>query len=70
MLVAVTAFFTRISDPRFGGTYMTMLFTISNTGMIFSTSIGLGAMEYLTFEKCSNNHQNDCSAMDLKNVRR
>ena len=32
MFVAQMAFFNRVSDPKIGGTYMTMLSTISNLG--------------------------------------
>ena len=32
MFVAQMAFFNRVSDPKIGGTYMTMLNTISNLG--------------------------------------
>lgn len=69
MIVATASFFSRISDPRFGGTYMTLLFTISNLGMVWSSSLGLQMLEHLTFKKCSNNHNNNCSTTDLTNVR-
>ena len=32
MFVAVMAFFARISDPAVGGTYMTLLNTVTNLG--------------------------------------
>lgn len=69
MLVATTAFFSQISDSRFGGTYMTLLNTVSNFGMTFSTSIGLKFIDFLTIKKCSNDSNNDCSTVDLENVR-
>ena len=51
MFVAQMAFFNRVSDPKIGGTYMTMLNTISNLGgqwpgtAIFATK---GAIERVT----------------------
>ena len=51
MFVAQMAFFNRVSDPKIGGTYMTMLNTISNLGgqwpgtFIFATK---GAIEQVT----------------------
>ncbi|CAH1724867.1 unnamed protein product [Aphis gossypii] len=68
MLVAITAFFSRISDYRFGGTYMTLLNTVSNFGMTYSSSIGLKFIDFLTFKKCSNDSENNCSTSDLKNT--
>ncbi|XP_022174759.1 acetyl-coenzyme A transporter 1-like [Myzus persicae] len=67
MLVAITAFFSRISDSRFGGTYMTLLNTVANFGMTYSTSIGLKLIDFLTFKKCSNDSSNNCSTLDLFN---
>lgn len=69
MSVATLAFFFRISDARFGGTYMALLNTVSNLGMVWSASIGLKVMDFLTFSKCSNNFQYNCSTVELKNVR-
>ena len=34
MFVAQMAFFARVSDPRIGGTYMTLLNTIANLGSL------------------------------------
>uniref|UniRef100_A0A2S2NMY7 Acetyl-coenzyme A transporter 1 n=1 Tax=Schizaphis graminum TaxID=13262 RepID=A0A2S2NMY7_SCHGA len=68
MLVAITAFFSRISDYRFGGTYMTLLNTVSNFGMTYSSSIGLKFIDFLTFKKCSNDFENSCSTVDLQNT--
>ncbi|VVC42465.1 Major facilitator superfamily domain,Acetyl-coenzyme A transporter 1 [Cinara cedri] len=69
MTVAAAAFFFRISDSRFGGTYMTLLNTASNLGMMCSASLGLEVMDFLTFSKCSNDPQNNnCSTVDLKSM--
>eukprot|EP00240_Pyramimonas_obovata_P001766 CAMPEP_0118931294 /NCGR_PEP_ID=MMETSP1169-20130426/7681_1 /TAXON_ID=36882 /ORGANISM="Pyramimonas obovata, Strain CCMP722" /LENGTH=519 /DNA_ID=CAMNT_0006873775 /DNA_START=81 /DNA_END=1637 /DNA_ORIENTATION=- len=49
--VSVMSFFSRISDPRIGGTYMTFLNTISNLGSKWSSSAIL-----FVFDAISNTH--------------
>ncbi|XP_025194188.1 acetyl-coenzyme A transporter 1-like isoform X2 [Melanaphis sacchari] len=67
MFVALLAFYSRISDPRFGGTYMTLLNTLSNLGFAWSTFVVLGIVNLLTFKECSFDSKNDCSTLDLQN---
>jgi len=69
MTVATLAFFSRISDSRFGGTYMTLLNTLSNLGGAWSSSVAIGMIDYLTFKECSLDRNNNCSTSSLKNVR-
>lgn len=69
MTVATLAFFSRISDSRFGGTYMTLLNTLSNLGSAWSSSVAIGMIDFLTFKECSLDHKNNCSTPNLKNVR-
>lgn len=69
MFVTVIAFFSRISDSRFGGTYMTLLNTLANLGNMFPSTISLGLIDILTYKQCSNDPTNDCSSRDFKNVR-
>lgn len=68
MVVSMLAFFSRISDSRFGGTYMTLLNTLSNLGGAWTNSVSIGLVDLLTFEKCSNDLTNNCSSLDFKNV--
>jgi MFS transporter, PAT family, solute carrier family 33 (acetyl-CoA transportor), member 1 len=68
MFVALLAFYSRISDPRFGGTYMTLLNTLSNLGNAWSTFAVLRVVDLLTFRECSFDSKNDCSTLDLQNV--
>lgn len=63
------AFFSRISDPRIGGTYMTLLNTVRNLANAIPNLILLKTVDFLTFKKCSNNDQNSCATLDLKDVR-
>jgi len=69
MFVAGMGFFSRISDPRFGGTYMTLLNTISNLGTTWTSTASLGMLDVLTISECSTDPRNNCSTQDLKNVR-
>lgn len=68
MMVSVYSFFSRISDPRFGVTYMTLLNTINNLGWAAPHTLNLKLVDTFTFYKCSNNDENNCSTLDLKNV--
>ncbi|VVC28214.1 Hypothetical protein CINCED_3A016125 [Cinara cedri] len=68
MFIFTIGFFSRISDKRFGGTYMTMLTTIANFGWAVSNTIALRMIDVLTFSKCSNDVSNNCSTPDLKTV--
>ncbi|CAM9129657.1 unnamed protein product [Laminaria digitata] len=52
MFVAQMAFFSRISDPIIGGTYMTLLNTIANVGGKWPNSLSLYLLEALTFSHC------------------
>ncbi|XP_055624324.1 acetyl-coenzyme A transporter 1 [Toxorhynchites rutilus septentrionalis] len=61
MFVAVMAFFARISDPTVGGTYMTLLNTLSNLGGNWPTTVVLWLVDVLTWKRCSNAADNTCS---------
>lgn len=69
MFVATLAFFSRISDPRFGCTYMTLLNTLANLGYMWSSTAALGMIDVLTFKECSLDSKNNCSTLDLQDVR-
>ncbi|XP_047991733.1 acetyl-coenzyme A transporter 1 [Leguminivora glycinivorella] len=53
MFVAVMAFFAKVSDPAVGGTYMTLLNTVSNLGTNWPNTLALWAIDHLTFKNCS-----------------
>ncbi|XP_025406915.1 acetyl-coenzyme A transporter 1-like isoform X2 [Sipha flava] len=69
IFIASLAFFSRISDTRFGGTYMTLLNTLSNLGGIWSSIVMLKMVDYLTLKKCSIDSGNYCLTQHLQNVR-
>ncbi|CAH1738885.1 unnamed protein product [Aphis gossypii] len=68
MSVARLAWFNRISDPRFGGTYMTLLNTLSHISIHWSTSIAIFMIDVLTFKECSLDYKNNCSTSNLSNT--
>lgn len=53
MFVAVMAFYAKVSDPTVGGTYMTLLNTVSNLGTNWPNTLALWAIDHLTFKSCS-----------------
>jgi len=69
MRVAKFALFNRISDPRFGGIYMTLLNTCSFLGLFSSNSLAMSMLDYLTFKECLSNYNNNCSTSNPNNVR-
>ena len=46
MFVSQMAFFSRISDPAMGGTYMTVLNTVSNIGGMLATQVSLRSIDW------------------------
>ncbi|XP_025406859.1 acetyl-coenzyme A transporter 1-like [Sipha flava] len=67
MILLLTSFFCRISDPRFGGTYMTLFNAVYFTGFLMTKTLGIQLVSLLTFSKCSINFNNICSASNMKN---
>lgn len=52
MFVAVSAFHAKIADPEIGGTYMTLLATVSNLGGTFPRIFVLKLVDYFTRATC------------------
>ncbi|CAG9824640.1 unnamed protein product [Phaedon cochleariae] len=52
MFVSIMAFFAKISDSSVGGTYMTLLNTISNLGGNWPTMLALYFVDPLTWKQC------------------
>lgn len=52
MYVADMSFFTKISDPLIGGTYMTLLNTISNLGGAWIQTFSLWFVDIITWRRC------------------
>ena len=53
MYVALMAFHARVSDPSIGGTYMTLLNTITNLGGNWPSTLALWFIDPLTSKSCS-----------------
>ncbi|KAL8718112.1 MAG: hypothetical protein Q9225_004718 [Loekoesia sp. 1 TL-2023] len=63
MFVAISAFHAKISDPLIGGTYMTLLATVSNLGGTFPRFFILKLVDYFTIATC---HPPSSPPKDLK----
>ncbi len=53
MFVSAMAFYAKVSDPRFGGTYMTLLNTLNNLGGTWPSTVILSFVDPLTWKRCS-----------------
>lgn len=53
MFVSIMAFFAKISDPLVGGTYMTLLNTLTNLGGNWPSTLALWFVDPLTWKECS-----------------
>lgn len=51
--VSQMAFYAQVADPRIGGTYMTLLNTISNLGSILPYQVVLFVVNQVTIETCN-----------------
>lgn len=56
MFVSLMAFYAQVSDPKIGGTYMTLLNTLSNLGGNWTSTAVLYLADHLTWKKCSINN--------------
>lgn len=52
IFVAMMAFFAQISDPKMGGTYMTLLNTVNNFGGNWPATLVLSIVDRLTWKEC------------------
>ncbi|XP_055689300.1 acetyl-coenzyme A transporter 1 [Lutzomyia longipalpis] len=71
MFVAVMAFFARISDPAVGGTYMTLLNTVSNLGGNWPSTVVLWLVDVLTWGRCNipdTQSDNICDSQEKKDA--
>lgn len=64
MFVSVMAFHAKISDPTIGGTYMTLLNTLSNLGGNWPATVALWLVDGLTWKTCLGG-PGDCSSSAL-----
>lgn len=62
-----TMFFTQVSDKSIGGTYMTLLNTISNIGVAWPATLTLYLVDALSFKNCVANSIHDSILLDKTN---
>lgn len=62
MYVAVMAFNAKVSDPLIGGTYMTLLNTVSNLGGNWPATVALWLVDPLTVKKCIGVQGHSCGS--------
>merc|ERR1712227_376079 len=66
MFVSIMAFFAKVSDPAVGGTYMTLLNTLTNLGGNWPSSLALWMVDPLTSKQCTaTGHNTTLSAAQL-----
>lgn len=52
MYLGMTAFFAKVSDPRVGGTYMTLWNTVDTLGGTWPATMSLWMIDLLTWKEC------------------
>ncbi|XP_051512059.1 acetyl-coenzyme A transporter 1-like [Myxocyprinus asiaticus] len=64
MYVACMAFHAKVSDPVIGGTYMTLLNTVTNLGGNWPSTLALWLVDPLTFKECQGAPGQTCSSLE------
>lgn len=58
MYLGMTAFFAKVSDPRVGGTYMTLWNTVESLGGTWPGTVTLWMVDLLTWHECDIDNKN------------
>ncbi len=53
LFITIVSFFAKISDENIGGTYMTLLATLSNLGSMYTNTAGMYLVNWFSVKKCS-----------------
>lgn len=69
MYVAIMAFNAKVSDPLIGGTYMTLLNTVSNLGGNWPSTVALWLVDPLTVKECVGAQGHTCATAAATEVR-
>ncbi|XP_057695414.1 acetyl-coenzyme A transporter 1 [Corythoichthys intestinalis] len=64
MYVAGMAFHAKVSDPLIGGTYMTLLNTVTNLGGNWPATVALWLVDALTWKECQGAVGHTCASPD------
>ena len=57
LFLAGVSFYAKISDKKIGGTYMTLLATLSNLGGMYPSTLGMYLLNFFNVKKCLNEDQ-------------
>merc|ERR1719208_452066 len=68
MFVSIMAFFAKVSDPAVGGTYMTLLNTLTNLGGNWPSTLALWLVEPLTSKHCAPGHNTNITHNIVSNT--
>lgn len=64
MYVACMAFHAKVSDPLIGGTYMTLLNTVTNLGGNWPSTVALWMVDPLTYKECQGAPGQSCGSVE------
>lgn len=68
MYVACMAFHAKVSDPVIGGTYMTLLNTVTNLGGNWPSTLALWMVDPLTSKECQGAAGQNCGSPEETGV--
>lgn len=68
MYVACMAFHAKVSDPVIGGTYMTLLNTVTNLGGNWPSTLALWLVDPLTSKQCEGAAGQTCGSAEEAGV--
>ena len=68
MFLSVVSFYAKIADRKIGGTYMTLLNTITNLGTIYPSTFGMYLINLFNVKKCINVNQFDNNSSNFTSV--
>lgn len=68
MYVSIMAFNAKVSDPLIGGTYMTLLNTVSNLGGNWPATVALWLVDPLTVKECAGASTQNCQTSEAAEV--
>lgn len=68
MYVACMAFHAKVSDPLIGGTYMTLLNTVTNLGGNWPSTVALWMVDPLTTKQCQGTVGQSCGSPEEAGV--
>lgn len=68
MVLVLFAFFYRISDPQFGGTYIAVFNSFYSLGLLISRKLGQYVVSTFTLKVCSHDSNNSCHEQKDVNV--